>query len=226
MFINIFFFQNHPHFSGLNGAITFFKFMEHQDHILGIFKRVQTDILRKLQQVDCLPVYNETGESALEWAMPSTIIMSKQSNNSSERSVITSQMLKDFLNLTYIHPEFTRKEVPVSEEVLQALGVSQLSLAQLVEVLKRHISQASQHDSELFTWIGQWMNVVSKMLQEQCDFSEATKEMLQSLKMVPDNKNELVSLAEKVVFFPVVQKESLLRRNKSDSMFFIHMHLV
>ena len=49
------------------------------------------------------------------------------------------------------------------------------------------------------------------MLQEQCDFSDETKEMLQSLKMVPDNNNELVSLAEKVVFFPVMQHDSLLR---------------
>lgn len=189
--------------------------MEHQDHILGIFKRVQTDILRKLQQVDCLPVYQhdgESGEPTLAWAMPSTVIISKQAKTSDGgRNVITPHMLKEFLNLTYLHPEFTQKEIAVSEDVLQALGVSQLSLSQLVEVLKRHIAQASHHDAELFSWIGNWMNIVSNMLQEQCDFSDETKEMLQSLKMVPDNNNELVSLAEKVVFFPVMQHDSLLR---------------
>ena len=189
--------------------------MEHQDHILGIFKRVQTDILRKLQQVDCLPVYHhdsESGEPTLAWAMPSTVIMSKQAKiNDGGRHVITPHMLKEFLNLTYLHPEFMQKEIAVSEDVLQALGVSQLSLPQLVEVLKRHIAQAPHHDAELFSWIGNWMNIVSSMLQEQCDFSDETKEMLQSLKMVPDNKNELVSLAEKVVFFPVMQHDSLLR---------------
>ena len=196
--------------------------MEQQDHILGIFKRVQTDILRKLQQVDCLPVYHhdDSGDASLAWAMPSTVIMSKQGKTEDSGrnvNVITPQMLKEFLNLTYLHPEFTRKEIAVPEDVLQALGVGHLSLPQLVEILKRHIAQAPQHDAELFSWIGNWMNIVSSMLQEQCDFSDETKEMLQSLKMVPDNKNELVSLAEKVVFFPVMQNDSLLRSKSKSS---------
>ena len=63
------------------------------------------------------------------------------------------------------------------------------------------------------------MGVVSKLLQDQCDFSDTTKEMLRSLKMIPDNTGELVSLTEKVVFFPITDNDSLLNSRKSNSKF-------
>lgn len=114
-----YFMKNHPHFSGLEGIITFFKFMEHQDHILGIFKRVQADIMRKLQQIECLPVSsahddqaNTIQQKSLAWALPNTVIVSKYDNS----DVVTPRMLKDHLNLTYIHPEMRKKGV-VSTEV-------------------------------------------------------------------------------------------------------------
>ena len=110
--------KNHPHFSGLEGVITFFKFMEHQDHILGIFKRVQADIMRKLQQIECLPVSSDDDQAiqqqSVAWALPSTVIVSKHDNS----NVVTPNMLKDHLNLTYIHPEMKKKGV-ISSEVLR-----------------------------------------------------------------------------------------------------------
>lgn len=90
--------------------------MEHQDHILGIFKRVQADIIRKLQQIKCLPVSSANDQAnTIQWALPNTVIVSKYDNS----NVVTPKMLKDHLNLTYIHPEMKKKGV-LSNEVLYA----------------------------------------------------------------------------------------------------------
>ncbi|XP_066912062.1 uncharacterized protein [Clytia hemisphaerica] len=201
-------FKNHSYFDGLEGVITFFKFLEHQDHILGIFKRVQTEILRRLQQIECLPVLH--GEIT-SWALPSNVVTSKYDNS----DVITSQMLKEFLGLTYIHPAFKKSEL--NEQVLQSLGVSQLSLPQLVEMMKRNIT-SSTHDGRLYEWIGRWMCSVATLLRDECDFSDDTRDLLRTLKMVPINNGTLASLDENVIFFPVDDHSFLQKKNKSQSL--------
>lgn len=54
--------QNHAHFPGLEGVLEFFRFMDLDDHILGVFRQVQSNVLKKLQQERCLPVFKSSVE--------------------------------------------------------------------------------------------------------------------------------------------------------------------
>ena len=74
--------------------------------------------------------------------MPVSVIQSK--DNDHNKSVVTPKMLKNYLDLNLLHPEFTKKESAVPDEVLKALGVGNLTLQQLVDVLKRQIMQVQQ----------------------------------------------------------------------------------
>ena len=87
----------------MDGVIAYFKFMDLEDHVLGIFKQVARQILKGLQREPCLPVQDDKkkSEEAYKWAVPNSVVMSK----SDSQSVISSSMLHKHLGLHYIHKD-------------------------------------------------------------------------------------------------------------------------
>ena len=45
----------HPHFTGLGGIISYFRFMDLEDHVLGDFKQVAHNVIKCLQRKPCVP---------------------------------------------------------------------------------------------------------------------------------------------------------------------------
>ena len=85
----------HPHFTGLEGIISYFRFMDLEDHVLGDFKQVAHNVIKCLQRKPCVP-YTSTpvddekddgakkGETKDEetkdevvWSLPSTCVVSQ-----------------------------------------------------------------------------------------------------------------------------------------------------
>jgi len=86
----------------------------------------------------------------------------------------------------------------------------------MIDIFKGQIATSNSDDDhrQLFHWIGNWMSVVATILQDQCDFSDTTRDTLRSLKMIPTTDDSLVSLDEKTVFFPVTIEGGLLQKKK------------
>jgi len=57
----------------------------------------------------------------------------------------------------------------------------------MIDIFKGQIATSNSDDDhrQLFHWIGNWMSVVATILQDQCDFSDTTRDTLRSLKMIP-----------------------------------------
>lgn len=69
------------------------------------------------------------------------------------------------------------------------------------------------HDNNLI-WIGEWFGVVFSTLQETCNFSEDTLDLIRSLKIFVLCDGSFVSLKEQTVFFPI---EADMVKNKKSS---------
>ena len=59
-----------------------------------------------------------------------------------------------------------------------------------------------ERDNDLI-WIGEWFGVVFSTLQETCDFTEDTLNLIRSLKIFVLCDGSFVSLKEQTVFFPI-----------------------
>ena len=88
----------------------------------------------------------------------------------------------------------------------------------MIDIFKGHVGSVNNNSSgnhrQLFHWIGSWLSVVATILQDQCDFSDTTRDVLRSLKMIPTTDGSLVALDKKTVFFPVAIEGDLLQKKK------------
>ena len=185
--------------------------MDVEDNVLGVFKQVGRNIIKSLQRECCLPVDMTTGrtgsrrnkETEYQWMIPSSVIVSQSKN----KDVVSPEILKEHLGLYYVHGDVQQK---ISSYTLKILGVSNLSLDQLVEISKALIRQFNEQDvissknvKQMHAWIGQWMHLVYKTLQQTCDCSQQTLDMLKALNIFALSDGTLVSLDNVVVFFPM-----------------------
>lgn len=65
-----------------------------------------------------------------------------------------------------------------------------------------HTKKKVERDNNLI-WIGEWFGVVFSTLQETCDFTEDTLDLIRSLKIFVLCDGSFVSLKEQTVFFPI-----------------------
>lgn len=201
--------------------------MDVEDHVLGIFRHVAKNIIKSLQKEHCFPIIqqNEVNEDTVmvidditdnnlndlteldtvnkyQWALPSSIIMSNQ--NISE--TITSVMLKEFLGLTYLHDKI---QSSVSHAILKLLGISNVTLDQLVDIVKSYMKfniNSSHNDNNkqsFYTWLGKWFALLYTTLQEACDFTEVTLDKIRELPIFSLSDGRFVTLKDNVVFLPV-----------------------
>ena len=89
----------HPHFTGLQGIISYFRFMDLEDHVLGDFKQVAHNVIKCLQRKPCVPytstpiddekddgakkdettadeTKDEETKDEVVWSLPSTCVVS------------------------------------------------------------------------------------------------------------------------------------------------------
>lgn len=207
------FVQEHSHFKGYRGIIEYFKFMDMEEHVLGTFRQVARNIITYLQRIRSMPAEDNHGN--ITWELPSSLIL----GTDALRSMVSSDELHRYLGLRFIAEDIQSK---ISSNVLNSIGVSRISVDQLIELAKAilnnynnrylpkddtSIDQASKavirNSNELHRWIGQWFAVLFTTLQEDCDYSEETMETIRALKLFALCDGSLVSLQDEVVFFAV-----------------------
>jgi len=69
----------HPHFTGLQGVIEYFHFMDLEDQVLGVFKQVAHNVIKCLQREPCMPYEDQSKEDEkgrLQWVVPSATVVS------------------------------------------------------------------------------------------------------------------------------------------------------
>ena len=142
-------------------------------------------------------------------------------------------MLFQNLGLNFVAKQLQEK---VKESTLESLGVSKMSISQLVEIAKAFLRKGeveqSEEESEKekdaekegvtdaekekngekaakgerendFIWIGEWFSLIFSTLQETCDFTQETLDLIRSLKIFVLCDGSFVSLKEQTIFFPI-----------------------
>lgn len=164
-----------------------------EDHVLGTFKQVARNIITCVQREPCMPA-NDHGK----WSLPAALVYGCDLM----RSTVPTDMLAKYLGLDYVSKEI-QSQVPW--HILETLGVSKLSVEQLVDIARSVLKEAQDTSSnmELRGWAGKWLAIVYKTLQETCDYSTDTIKLVRSLCIFPLCDGSFVSLEKDVVFFPV-----------------------
>ncbi|XP_047129806.1 uncharacterized protein LOC100210255 isoform X1 [Hydra vulgaris] len=211
-------FKKHHHFTGLDGVIKYLKFMDLEDHVLGVFKQVSHQIIKSLQREACLPAMskdcNAYPQMPITWVVPSCIINPQEN----VLKVISQEMLQEKLGLYYLNKDVN---TVISKRMLISLGVNEMTLELLLEICRlivhqfNSLPQNKQDCKAFYQWIGQWLHTVYLRLQDQCDCSEKTFNILRSLYIYPMSDRSLKSLNGHVVFFPVSDNNKIIFNKKS-----------
>jgi len=115
-------------------------------------------------------------------------------------------MLKEFLGLTYLHDKI---QSTVSHAILKLLGISNVTLDQLVDIVKSYMkfnvnsSHSNNNKQSFYTWLGKWFALLYTTLQEACDFTEVSLDKIRELPIFPLSDGRFVTLKDNVVFLPV-----------------------
>ncbi|XP_065672459.1 uncharacterized protein LOC100211694 isoform X2 [Hydra vulgaris] len=197
-------FKIHQYFKGLEGVIEYLKFMDFEDNVFGVFKQVSQQMIKSLQCEACLPVIprNIENEKVLSWVVPKHIVFSQQEIY----KVISPEILQEKLGLYYLNNDI---DCAASKRVLTSLGVCELKFEQLIEVCKLVVqefsssSQQIKNPDKIQQWIGKWLHLVYTSLQNSCDCSQKTFDIIRSLHIFPLTNGSMMSLKENVTFFPV-----------------------
>ncbi|XP_065672427.1 uncharacterized protein LOC100210004 isoform X4 [Hydra vulgaris] len=197
-------FKIHQYFKGLEGVIEYLKFMDLEDNVFGVFKQVSQQMIKSLQREACLPVIpkNIENDKVLSWVIPKHIVFSQQEIY----KVISPEILQEKLGLYYLNNDI---DCAASKRVLTSLGVCELKFEQLIEVCKLVVqefnssSQQIKNPDKIQQWIGKWLHLVYTSLQNSCDCSQKTFDIIRSLHIFPLTNGSIMSLKENVAFFPV-----------------------
>lgn len=117
---------------GLQGVVEYFKFLDMEDHVLGSFKQVARNIITCVKREPCMPAADHdliNNHAERKWSLPSALVYGCDSL----RSTIPPKMLFKYLGLNFVSAEI-QQDVPF--HVLESLGVSKLSIEQLVDIAK------------------------------------------------------------------------------------------
>jgi len=128
-------------------------------------------------------------------------------------------MLMQTLGLNFVADELQNK---VKESILDSLGVTKMSVEQLVEIAKAYITEEfgvekiqklSEEDRQTaMDWVGEWFSMLFTTLQNNCDFAEQTLSVVRSLPIFALCDGSFVSLSEETVFFQVDVDTSTKRK--------------
>ncbi|XP_047140685.1 uncharacterized protein LOC100210004 isoform X2 [Hydra vulgaris] len=195
-------FKVHQYFKGLEGVIEYLKFMDLEDNVSGVFKQVSQQMIKSLQREACLPVIPRNIENILNWVIPKHIVFSQQEIY----KVISPEILQEKLGLYYLNNDI---DCTALKRVLTSLGVCELNFEQLIEVCKLVVqefsssSQQIKNPDKMQQWIGKWLHLVYTSLQNSCDCSKKTFDIIRSLHIFPMTNGSMMSLKENDAFFPV-----------------------
>ena len=207
----------------MEGLIHFFKFIEFEGHVIGVFKQVARDVIKSLQKEKCLPVNEAQHQNAESntsegltrahlWRIPSSLIMTK----SALVKLIPPELLQKSLGLCYLDSEVSRR---VGHVVLKSLGVNEVTIDNLIDIAKSFLLDLHKtkiHSTEALkkmnASIGHWLCLLFNTLQDACDCTEESLNKVKELQMFPLSDGTYVSLINTVVFLPLQDNSADLQK--------------
>ena len=182
----------------------------------GFFQPVTRQIVQLLKASNCMPAVtkNTTPQSQLaehededdiEWVQPSQVVIAK---DNLVYEVLPVLMLKDHLDLHYLHSKVT---AVLNPGLARYLGVEELSTSHLLRIAETmcamHVNQIQLSANGLsLPWVAKWLVCLSRAMIREFNTSGSLNESLKKLAIVPLSNGNFVSLADKIVFFPIDDK--------------------
>lgn len=166
---------------------TFYNYIPTENEVKdGFFSVAVKQLHNKLIESEC--ILTESGK----WLEPSKIFRATDEI----RSLITNDDLKIFFDKEYIS---TAVKNNADNKVLELLGISSLSVDNLIECLKNTEWLANQTD--------EWFIELYSYFEKQ-SLGKQRLERIKKLKIIKLTNNELASPAEQKIFFPLNKKQN------------------
>lgn len=207
--------------STLEALCIFLRFVPLEAEVQGFFQPVTRQIMQLLRASKCMPVvttetvplsnstYDED-EDDIKWVQPSQAVIAK---DKLVYDVLPVGMLKEHLDLHYLHPKVASVMNP---GLARHLGVEELSTNHLLRLAETmctvHATPSLSGQSGLsLPWVAKWLVCLSRAMIREFNASGSLNEDLKKLRIIPLSNGNFVSLADKVVFFPMDDKTKKTR---------------
>ena len=204
---------------------SYFQFVPLNEEILDFFTPVARHILKLLQGKPCIPVKKSSKESEpknrcdslndLEWVIPCKAVYCEERTT---QELITPALLREHLDLSYLHPEM----VPALNPTLRSrLGIETLSSKHMIEIGKAEVKKASAdnsaaapHDDDggpsilRISWVARWLQCMYRCLEQERNSSQEMLDLIESLNVIPLTDGTFVNLKGDSVFLPLSLKKT------------------
>ncbi|XP_061196696.1 uncharacterized protein LOC133204972 [Saccostrea echinata] len=193
-------FKNHADFSNVEAVTSFLQFVPVEDEIIDFFRPVANQILQKLRAKQCVPTQpNSKGKCS--WKIPSQTVTVK---DPLVLEVVTPDLLKDTLNLFYLHRDVAAM---LNSSLTLSLGIESLNTEHLLLIGKSLLQQwsASQETTDTdgnVLMTAKWMACVYRSLDEFSD-NQAVYDTLRAMKIIPLATNQRQCTGDSTIFFPL-----------------------
>ncbi|XP_062567288.1 uncharacterized protein LOC134229558 [Saccostrea cucullata] len=193
-------FKNHADFSNVEAVTSFLQFVPVEDEIIDFFRPVANQILQKLRAKQCVPTQpNSKGKCS--WKIPSQTVTVK---DPLVLEVVTPDLLKDTLNLFYLHRDVAAM---LNSSLTLSLGIESLNTEHLLLIGKSMLQQwsASQETTdtdESVLMTAKWMACVYRSLDEFSD-NQSVYDTLRAMKIIPLASLQRQCTNDSTIFFPL-----------------------
>lgn len=155
------------------------RFIPLDDEIIGFFQHIPRQIFELLRQEAFLPAIDSTTTTTV-WKRPFECVLVKDDESSVVRDVLTPDLLQTHLARFYIHPSLLASTTAANDanfkSILTHLGVHQLTLADIVDILKSALLSptAAVHD---ITTTAKWLVVLHHCFNSGTQYSMQQEEL-------------------------------------------------
>uniref|UniRef100_A0A8W8JQP2 Protein NO VEIN C-terminal domain-containing protein n=1 Tax=Magallana gigas TaxID=29159 RepID=A0A8W8JQP2_MAGGI len=198
-------FKSHADFSNMEAVISFLQFVPVEDEIIDFFRPVANQILQKLRAKPCVPTQpNSKGQCA--WKIPSQMVRVK---DPLVLEVVTPDLLKDTLNLFYLHRDVA---ATLNSSLTHSLGIESLNTEHLLLIgkslsLQWAATDGRDKDSDILM-TAKWLACVYRSLNEFTD-NQPVYDKLKALKIIPLATYQRQCTADSTIFFPLSENTEL-----------------
>lgn len=130
-------------FEPIDALKTYLRFIPLEDEIIGLFHHIPRRIFELLRQEPLLPVVEPTSEREITWRRPFECVLVKD-GSSVISEVLTPDLLHQHLSRYYLHPSILDTKDAHARSLLIKLGVHELALSDIFEILKSALLSADQ----------------------------------------------------------------------------------
>ncbi|XP_056016364.1 uncharacterized protein LOC125663893 [Ostrea edulis] len=193
-------FKSHGDFTNMEAVSAFLQFVPVEDEIIDFFRPVANQILQKLRAKQCIPTQpNQKGQCS--WKIPSQTVTVKDPRI---LEVVTSDLLKETLNLFYLHRDVASM---LNSTLTQSLGIEALNTEHLLLIGKSLLQQwlsnpeNDNKDNDILV-TAKWMACVYRSLDEFSD-NQSIYDKLKAMKIIPLANYQRQSTNNSTIFFPL-----------------------